>query len=178
MNLPNWLSRLLRRPPPKVEQAIPCSIVLLLQEFHFFTADELRAAGEVGWRKRFDGVEDPMYFVVQKGGVTMIKAGTFVFHVLHSPNPYLADVESVANQLPQPEQRKAWQAHTAWVSVDSWNLDLGKREAYAAIARLAMNMADSNCTGVYLPGEEMFMPNDGTADEGMRFILAGELPFK
>jgi len=178
MKLPSWLSAILGRNQPKDEEVIFRSVVFLMRKFQFFQADELRAAGEKGWRKRFDGVEDPMYFVVQQGTVTMMKAGPFVLHILHSNKPYIDDPEFVATQLPQEEQRKAWRAHTAWVSIDLMNKDVDKVTAYAAIARLGRNLVDANCVGIYLPGEHMMMPNDGTADTGMQFMIDGELPFQ
>jgi len=39
------------------------SIVIMQRKAHRFTEEELQAAGERGWKRKFDGKEDPMYFV-------------------------------------------------------------------------------------------------------------------
>jgi hypothetical protein len=84
MDQVNFLRRLRKLGKNPEEQEMPYSIVLLLREPHFFTEVELLAAGERGWDKCFDGKADPMYFVVQKETVTMLKAGGHVVQLLHA----------------------------------------------------------------------------------------------
>jgi hypothetical protein len=151
------------------------SIVLLLRKPHFFTSAELERAGELGFGKSFDGKQDPMYFVVQESFVTFIKAGADIINMAHSEQPYLGDPQEVARQLPRPEQKRAWLAHTAWASLDSHNDKLPKSEAYAVLARFALQMGDENCSGIYIPGEQVFLPNDGAAEDGLRTMIRGEL---
>ncbi len=153
----------------------PCSIVMLLREPHFFLAGELELAGERGWGKRFDGKEDPMYFVSQSGTVTMMKVGRHVVHIIHADQPYLDNPQEVAKQLPQPEQRKAWLDHKAWAALDLLNDDVPKAEAYATLAQFALQLGDSNCSGIFFPKENVMMPNDGTAEEGLRILIRKEL---
>ncbi|MDP9039738.1 MAG: hypothetical protein M3O02_10770 [Acidobacteriota bacterium] len=153
-----------------------CSIVLLLRRPRFFSKKELEEAGEKGFHRPF-GEEGSMYFVVHDPPVTLIKAGTNVINVLHASEPYLNDVGYVAAQLPQEEQRKAWLQHSAWAALDLWNPDSGKKEAYDALARFALQLGDDDCCGVYLPKEQMMMPNDGTAEQGLRMMIEQELPF-
>jgi len=165
------LSNLWRR---QEEDDMPCSIVLLLREPHFFSKKELEAAGERGWGKPFNGEADPMYFVVQSGAVTMVKAGSSLVHVLHAKQPYLDHIESVARQLPQEEQKRAWREHRAWAALDLMNKDQPKSEAYSILARFALQLGDSNCAAVYLPKDSVLMPNDGAAEEGLRLLLRKE----
>lgn len=156
----------------------PYSIVLLLREPHFFTSDEIEVAGKRGFGISFDGNEDPMYFVSQSGKITFIKAGKHVVHVIHAKTPYLDEPKvEVANQLPQPEQKEAWLAHSAWAALDLINLrkEISKSDAYSTLAKFALHLGDSNCTGIYLPSEQVMMPNDGTAEEGLRFLIRKEL---
>jgi hypothetical protein len=160
------------------DDEMSCSIVLLLRKPHFFLQSELENAGDKGWNCRFSAEDEAMYFVVQQSHVTFIKAGGYVVNVFHASQPYLDDVEYVAAQLPQEEQRKAWLQHTSWVALDFLNNDISKRETYAALARFALHLGDENCCGVYLPKEEMMMPNDGTAEEGLRMMIEQEIPFR
>jgi len=157
------------------EEKMPFSIILLLRKPHVFTESELRAAGERGFGKRFDGKADPMYFVVQKGAFTMVKAGPNVMNLVHANQPYLGDAEAVAKQLPHEEQQRAWLEHTAWAALDFWNLKQPKADAYAVLARLALQLGDQNCSGVFLPADNLMMPNDGTAEEGLRLLMKKEL---
>jgi hypothetical protein len=161
----------------EIDSDDPYSIVLLQRERHFFTSVEIEAAGERGWGKSFDGKADPMYFVVQKGSFTMIKAGTQVVNVLHAKGPYLGDRQEIADQLSNVEQKDAWLAHNAWLSLDLLLSKLKKAEAYATLARFALQLGDANCTAVYLPKENVLMPNDGTAEEGLRRMIRQELFF-
>jgi hypothetical protein len=150
---------------------MPYSAVLLLRQPHFFTKIELQAAGQRAWGRRFDGEADPMYFVVQEETVTMMKAGTHVVQLVHAEQPYLGDVEKASRGLPRKEQREAWMAHRAWAALDLWDQKPTKAEAYAVLARLALQLADENCSAVYLPKDNILMPNDGAAAEGLRILL-------
>src|SRR6476620_1703122 len=59
-------------------KTMPHTIVLLMRDARPFTQEELKAAGERGWGKRFDGKEDPMYFVSLNNELTILKAGKYV----------------------------------------------------------------------------------------------------
>lgn len=51
-------------------------------------------------------------------------------------------------------------------------------EAYASLARLALQLGDPNCTAIFLPVKNLLMPNDGTAEEGLRLLIKKELPLR
>jgi hypothetical protein len=160
---------------PEKSEAMPYSLVLLQRRPHRFSQVDVQAAAERGWGRSFDGQADPMYFVGQKGAVTMVKAGRYLLNILHASETYFGDPQGIAKQLPQEEQKKAWLEHHAWVALDFWNLDLPRAEAYENLARLAIQLADSNCSGVFLPRDEVLMPNDGTAEEGLHLLMKREL---
>jgi hypothetical protein len=176
MDQVNFLRRLRKLGKNPEEQEMPYSIVLLLREPHFFTEVELLAAGERGWDKCFDGKADPMYFVVQKETVTMLKAGGHVVQLLHAEQPYLGDKRKASDRLPRKEERLAWMAHTAWAALDLWDRKPSKEAAYAVLARFAVPLTDANCCAVYLPKDNVLMPNDGAAEEGLRMLVAGYSP--
>jgi len=159
------------------EEDDPYSIVLLLRKPHIFTSDEIQSAGKQAFGISFDGNEDPMYFVVQDSWVTLVKAGKFVLNFLHAGTPYLGDQHEIARQLPREEQRNSWIAHTAWASLAVMNprREIGKADAYATLANFALFLGDPNCIGIYIPGEQVMMPNDGTAEEGLRMLVRREM---
>jgi hypothetical protein len=143
---------------------------------HAFSEDELLEASEKGWKRRFDG-EDPMYFVSHNSILTVVKAGPHIIRLTHLPHRYSDDDHYALANLPQAEQKNAWNEHRAIVLLDLFN-DLSEsekrisdREAYASLARLAIELGDSNCAAVYLPGRNIMFPNDGTAEEGLRVMI-------
>jgi hypothetical protein len=102
--------------------------------------------------------------------------------VIQANSPYLEDVEAVAKQLPQEEQKRAWLEHKAWASLDHLNEQTSKSkdrtkraESYSVLARFALQLGNENCSAVYLPKEQILMPNDGTAEEGLRLLIRKEL---
>lgn len=157
------------------EQEMPYSVVLLLRDYLPLTEHQFQSAAEEGWGVSFDGKRDPMYFVSISGEHGFVKAGKHVIKLLLISQPYLGSPDEIAEQLPHQEQQSAWKSHRAWVALDFWNLDLPKSEAYEILARLSLPLLSDQCCGVFLPKEEVFMPNDGTAQEGLRLLLGRNL---
>jgi hypothetical protein len=50
------------------------------------------------------------------------------------------------------------------------------QEAYASLAKLALQLGDPNCTAIFLPTKNIMKPNDGTAEQGLRLLINKELP--
>ncbi len=160
------------------------SIVIMQRKAHEFSEEELRAAGERGWGKKFDGKEDPMYFVsVNHPVLNIIKAGPHGIRVTFVPSRYADDDEYALSQLPQPEQKKAWAEHSSCVLLELFN-DFSREsrvpdaEAYASLARLALQLGDPNCAAMFVPIKNIMMPNDGSAEQGLRLLINKELPKK
>jgi hypothetical protein len=161
------------------------SLVILQRKAHRFSAEELRSAGERGWGKKFDGKEDPTYFVfADHAALTVVKAGPHIIRVTSVPARYADDDEYALSQLPQPEQKKAWTEHHACAFLDLFN-DLSSRErrvsdadAYASLAKLALQLGDPNCAAIFAPAKNIMMPNDGTAEEGLRLLVKKALPLR
>jgi hypothetical protein len=67
---------------------------------HRFSEEELQTAGERGWGKKFDGKEDPMYFVsADHSALTVVKAGPHIIRVTSVPTRYADDDEYALSQL-------------------------------------------------------------------------------
>ena len=161
------------------------SIVIMQRKAHWFSEEELRAAAERGWGRKFDGKEDPMYFVSADHSVLdVVKAGPHIIRVTFIPARYAEDDEYALSQLPQPEQKKAWTEHRACALLDLFNdFEIKSRripdaEAYASLAKLALQLGDPNCAAVFVPIKNIMMPNDGTAEQGLRLLMNKELPMK
>jgi hypothetical protein len=183
MNFTNIFKRLFAN-DSKTESTEMRSMVIMQRKTHRFTEEELRIAGERGWRKTFDGQEDPMYFVSASDPLTVVKAGPHIIRVTSVPSRYAEDNEYALSQLPQPEQKKAWTEHKACVFLEFFN-DLSSKsesvsdiDAYASLANLALQLGDQNCTAIFVPIKNMMFPNDGTAEEGLRLLINKELPLR
>ena len=175
----NLLAMALRSEPEEMR-----SIVVMQRKAHRFSEDELRAAGELGWSKKFDGKEDPMYFVLaDSAALNVIKAGPHIIQVTSFPMRYAEDDKYVLSQLPQPEQKKAWAEHHACTFLEFFNDFSGEKripdaEAYASLAKLALHLGDPNCAAIIVPAKNIMMPNDGAAEQGLRLIINKELSMK
>ena len=184
MNLTSIFKKLIRK-APQYDPTEPRSIVIMQRNTHRFSEDELRSAGERGWGKKFDGKEDPMYFVSgDHPALTVLKTGPHVIRVTCVPRRYADNDEYALSQLPRPEQKKAWTEHHACAFLDFFN-DLSStsrrvpdQDAYASLAKLALQLGDPNCKAIYLPVKNMMMPNDGTAEQGLRLLINKELPLR
>lgn len=155
----------------------PYSIVLLMKQNRFFSQDELERAGERQWRKRFDGVEDPMYFVSRNKALTILKAGRHAVRLMEVSETYSDDLEASARNLPRMEQKRAWLSHRAWVSLDLWNGTMTKeritsREAYAVLSRFALELGDKECCAIYFPKEGWMLPNNGEAEAELKRLIS------
>ena len=160
----------------------PRCIVIMQRQAHRFSEEELRAAGERGWGRKFDTSEDPMYFVsAEHPLLTVVKAGPHAIRVMSVPNRYAEDDEYALSQLPQPEQKKAWTEHHACALLEFFN-DFSKEprisdlDAYASLAKLALQLGDPNCAAIFVPIKNIMMPNDGSAEEGLRLLINKNLP--
>jgi hypothetical protein len=93
---------------PNADSEQPRSIVIMQREAHQFSEEELRAAAERGWSKRFDGNEDPMFFVsANHPALTVVKAGPHIIRVISAPGRYSDNDQYALSQLRKPEQKKA-----------------------------------------------------------------------
>jgi hypothetical protein len=173
MTLRTVFDRVLRSISEQADE-MPHSMVLLQRETHYFEAPELQLASERGWGRRFDGNTDPAYCVVQNGGFTMIKTGPYLVNMRQVKQPYFGDCKiDLDIWLPLPEQKTAFLAHRGWVAIDLYSSECKPDEAYAVLARFALQLGDANCSAVYVPKKRLFMPNNGAAEEGLRRFMEG-----
>jgi hypothetical protein len=58
------------------------------------------------------------------------------------------------------EQKQAWLKHRAWTAFDYMGRKVDLELAYCVLLKLVTEIVDGNCTGMYIPGEGIVMPND------------------
>ena len=155
------LQKLLPLPAQKAGKDKPVSIILLLRQPHFFATDELRAAAEKAWGITFTEEEHAENIITQSGKLTLLKVGPHLLNFFHYRRPYVDNPKVNVGWLPKEEQRQAWAEHKACVGVDYLNKDTVIELAYCALAKVAAEMLDDNCAGIYFPGKNVLAPNDG-----------------
>jgi hypothetical protein len=128
-------------------------------------------------KRKFEGIEDPMWFVGASKSLTMLKAGKYVVRLNQVDQPYSGDMQASARDLPREEQKRAWFEHQAWFSLDFWNdlssaeIKLSDKEVYAALSKFAIQFGDDNCCAIYFPNKGWMLPNDGSAEDELRRLI-------
>jgi len=80
------------------------------------------------------------------------------------PIRYADDDEYALSLLPQQEQKKAWTEHHACAFLEfvsdpsSKSRIVPDAEAYASLAKLALQLGDPNCTAIFVPVKNIMMP--------------------
>jgi hypothetical protein len=154
------LRRSLASPDKNENENLPVSMVLLFRESRFLTLEQLRSAGERAFGVPFSSDMSAPHCVFQKLLFTLMKAGPHTLSFLNYTKPY-GDHE-FGEAMPMASQRQAWAEHKAWTAVDYAKGGIDLELEYAVLAGLCAEILDGNCVGVYLPREQMFIPNDGS----------------
>lgn len=152
----------------QVDDDMPYSIVMLLRSPFAMSKEILETAASKAYRMPYDGSEE-MYFVGWHPKLKMVKAGASLISVLEAEQPYLGDPAVVAKGFKNELLESAWIEHHTWVSFDLMNRDVPKKQAYKVLAKLAAELLDARCAGVYLPKENQFtIQNHGAAADRLR----------
>jgi hypothetical protein len=150
------------------------SIVLLLREANSPSEDVLRLAAERAWGISFS---NSSHFVMQSGDGAIMSITPYMFNVLSAPQPYLGrDPREHAKPLPESSQQKAWSEHSAWLAIDCINGSPDAELEYCVLSKLAAEMLNLNCTGIYVPGVPSFIPNDGSRYRDLQKVAASRDP--
>ncbi|MDE1163690.1 MAG: hypothetical protein PW792_17330 [Acidobacteriaceae bacterium] len=89
--------------------------------------------------------------------------------MLEAEEPYLGDPAEVAQGFKNKRLEEAWIEHRTWVAFDLMNRGVPKKQAYAVLAKLAVDLMDARCAGIYLPKENQFtIQSDGSAEMHLR----------
>jgi hypothetical protein len=153
----------------------PLSVVILLRESKVSSLDRLRHAGERAFGVPFSDEKNSQYFVVRSVLFTVIKAGIHTLSFVHFAKSYFeGESAEFGAQMPQASQREAWMRHCCWEAIDYVRSGQQPEVEYAVIARMCLQLLDSNCVGVYLPRDSVFVPNDGSA---LEFLQSMAQPF-
>jgi hypothetical protein len=97
------------------------------------------------------------------------------------PARYADDDEYALSRLPLQNQKKAWTEHRACAFLDLFNdfssesRRIPDAEAYASLAKLALQLGNPNCAAIFVPIKNIMMPNDGTAEQCLRLMINREL---
>ncbi len=87
------------------------------------------------------------------------------------PHPYIPNPEEDVDWLVSLSQKKSWSDHKAccWIYYQTAATDL--ELAQCVIAKVAVELLDANCTGVFMPSEFALIPGE-IASEELRSMAA------
>ncbi|MGD0737779.1 MAG: hypothetical protein ABR976_21815, partial [Terracidiphilus sp.] len=103
------------------------------------------------------------FCVFQKAFFTLMQIGPHVLSFMLYRKPYFDEVgPDFAKNLPLPAQQIAWNEHKAWMAINYAKGKADEDTQYAILSKLTIEMLNDNCTGAYVPGEQLFIPNDGS----------------
>jgi len=167
-----------------VESNDPVSMVLLLREPQFLNADQLCAVAEKAFGSRFvvlrtgtknrDVKGDYKHCLIPAGLTTLLRAGPHALSFLNVPRPYGEGdfAEEFGESLPLESQRRAWTTHQSFTAVDYVKGGKDLELEYAVLAKLCEKMLDDNCAALYVPGEGLLIPSDGSITQELRSIAS------
>jgi hypothetical protein len=148
----------------------PTSLVLMLKQPRFPTLEQLRVAGEHAFGTEFSTGKGGRHCVYQQVLFTLMNVGAHTLSFLFYTQPY-GGPES-AKAMRRLDQRKAWEEHTAWIAVDYAKGDVDLDSKYVVLAMLCTELYDSNCLGLYIPGERVFVPGEEFARRQLARIIS------
>jgi hypothetical protein len=121
----------------------------------------------------FSTREESSNFIKASGERALVSAGPHLISLKSCPRPYLSDnPKEYAKNLLRLSQQRAWAEHSAWVSLDYLQGGVKPELEYGVLARLAAEMIDDKCCGIYVPRESSFAPNDGSLYGFLKQIAA------
>jgi len=141
------------------------SVILLLREAHVFTEEEIRGAAERAWGLSFWSTCGSNRRITVSENTVFLQAGPHLLSFRNQPHPYEEKPEDHVDWLPSLSQQKAWAEHRAccWINYLTATTDL--ELAHCVIAKVAAQLLDGNCTGVYFPSEFGLIPAEVASEE-------------
>ena len=140
----------------------PSSIVLLLKKPEFPNLKQLSAGAEKAFNVPFATENVTDFCVFQKVLFTLMRVGPHVLSFMFYTKPYFEGQPDFVRELPLLKQRLACDQHTAWLAMNYAKGPGSNNIQYALLSRLCVEMLDGNCSGAYIPGEQLLIPNDGS----------------
>ncbi len=146
------------------------SVVLLLREPRYLNEEILRVAVrnalEVDLSDR--GPESTEFIV---GGEDMptnfVNLRDRALLVHNFPRPYMENAAATAEQVPELRLRRAIADHGGWLSVD-WLNGPEDEDPYRTLGKLAAELLDEDCLGIFLPQFNRLYPCEPGQEELLR----------
>jgi hypothetical protein len=151
-----------RKEEVRGSESEPSSVVLLLQTPEFPNLKQLSACAEKAFNVPFATENATNYCVFQKVLFTLMRVGPHVVSFMFYTKPYFAEHPNFVRNLPLPVQRTACEKHTAWLAMNYAKGPGSEDIQYAVLSLLGIALLNVNCTGAYIPGEQVLIPNDGS----------------
>jgi len=169
LNLLAKLKSVLGFPPAKPPLI---SVVLHFRQPMPLPDEALHAAVTRAWGR--DVREDLNEHIVNRASICFVKFVGLVLMLTNAAKPYCPAeyLEQALAQFPDERQKRVAREHRAFLTIDLMSpKNPGKalkNECYRRMARLASELIDANCMGVYIPESGHMRPYDDHVIEALR----------
>ena len=135
-------------------------MIVLLRQPHTFSEGEIRAAAERAWGLAFWSTRGSDRRILMSDEGAFLQAGPHQLSFRSRAYPYVPSPKHDTNWLFSLSQNKSWSDHKAccWIYYQTATTDL--ELAHCVIAKLAVELLDGNCTGVWMPSEFALIPGE------------------
>jgi hypothetical protein len=165
----SYLHHAFRRVVPlrwfRVGKGKSTSMVLLLRRPHSFSEDEIRSAAERAWGLAFWSTRGSDRRILVSDDNVFLQAGLHRISFCNYPHPYVERPEGEVDWLTNLSQIKAWSDHKGCCFINYQTATTDLELAHCIIARVAVQLLDQNCTGVYMPRDFCLIPGEIASEE-------------
>jgi hypothetical protein len=84
----------------------------------------------------------------------------------HVGHPHPIDIGAVDHHL----HHHAWRDHKGYTAFALWGQDHNRHQTYRTLAAITAQLLEGNVLGIYLPQENDFHPNDGSALDYLKHL--------
>lgn len=147
------------------------SVVAFLNQPRELKESDLREAAERAWHVTFESGENKQNFVAITGPIQFVKVQGHIFQLLVSANPYGHRREEFAKTIRDLRLRRIILEHKAWFSVDYMGGGpdgMSAEQKHLASARLAAELLEQDCMGIYLPAKGWIVASRADLAERLR----------
>ena len=147
------------------QESGPVSLVLLLKRPSFWSGHELATSIARAFDVPFSA-ENPEQVIKSMNNKAVLYIKPHLVSIFAASRPYLSqDPREFAKSFSGFHLQEAWANHNGWAAIDYIRGRDDVPAQYGVLSKIAVELANENCSGVFLPREGLLFANDETLPE-------------